>query len=133
VHSEFNASETEPLHFLQIWILPESEGIEPGYEQRAFEPAELRNKLKLIASPRPSDGAVKIHQDVEVYASLLDRGEEARFQLGEGRHGWVHVARGQIELNGKILRHGDGAAISEERELRFVGNGGSEFLLFDLR
>jgi quercetin 2,3-dioxygenase len=132
-HSEFNASEKELLHFLQIWILPERAGIAPGYEQKAFPEEELRNQLRLIASGTPRDGAVKIHQDVDVFAGTLDRGQEARFDLRPERHAWVHAARGQVELNGHVLRHGDGAAVSGETTLSLVGNGDSEVLLFDLR
>jgi redox-sensitive bicupin YhaK (pirin superfamily) len=131
MHSEANASEGEPVHFLQIWILPEGSSSRPGYEQKTFSDDDKRGKLRLVASRDGRDGTVKIQQDVNVYAAVLDPGQEVLFNLNEGRHAWLQVARGQVELNGEVLRQGDGAAISEERELRILGNG-SEVLLFDL-
>jgi redox-sensitive bicupin YhaK (pirin superfamily) len=131
MHSEANASERDPVHFLQIWILPEGGSSQPGYEQKTFSDDDKRGRLRLVASPDGREGTVKIQQDVNVYASVLDPGQEVLFNLGEGRHAWLQVARGQVELNGEVLRQGDGAAISDERELRIVGNH-SEVLLFDL-
>jgi redox-sensitive bicupin YhaK (pirin superfamily) len=131
MHSEANASERDPVHFLQIWILPEGASSRPGYEQKTFSHDDKRGRLRLVASQDGREGTVKIQQDVNVYAAILDPGQEVLFNLNEGRHGWLQVARGQVELNGQVLRQGDGAAISEERALRIVGNG-SEVLLFDL-
>jgi quercetin 2,3-dioxygenase len=128
-HSEFNASKTDPVHLLQIWILPEVGGITPSYEQKAFSRDELKNRFRLVAAKDPVEGAVKIHQDVKLYASILDDGSLTH-QLGPGRHAWVQVARGQVELNGQVLKAGDGAAISAEPAVGVRGSG--ELLLFDL-
>ncbi len=132
-HSEANASESEPLHLLQIWILPERAGIEPGYEQKMFPIEERTNRLRLMASRDALEGSVAIHQDVDLYAGVLGRGSEVSHEFRPGRHGWLHVAKGEAEVNGTVLRTGDGAAISDETSLTIVGNGGTEVLLFDLR
>lgn len=129
-HSEFNASETNTLHFLQIWILPERSDLPPGYEQKAFPVAERRGKLRLVASPDAAEGSVKIHQDVKLYSAILD-GETIRHSIAPARHGWVQVARGSAAVNGQVLHAGDGAAIIDERELEIAGEEG-EILLFDL-
>ncbi len=131
-HSEFNPSPTEPVHFLQIWIHPERVALRPSYEQKSFPEAEKRGKLRLIASRDANDGSVKIHQDAQLYVSLLKPGEEVRYELGVGRHGWLQVARGAVELNGRKLNQGDGAAISYEQRLTITGNEEAEVLLFDL-
>ena len=140
VHSEFNASETEPVHSLQIWILPGMEDLEPSYQQISFEPGEKRGRLRLLAAPHGSErpearegDAVKIHQDAFVYASVLGSGEKLTQKLPPGRHAWVQVARGNVSINGESLAEGDGAAISGETELSFTGGPDSgEFLFFDL-
>ncbi len=132
VHSEFNASSTEPVHFLQIWILPERRGIEPGYEQKSLLRRDQGGKLQLLASRDGRDGSVTIHQDASVYATLLGKGERASFEPAPGRSAWVHVARGAAELNGQKLSAGDGAAVTGERALTFVGTDAAEVLLFDL-
>lgn len=133
LHSEFNASPTEPVHFLQIWILPERLGLEPGYEQRAFPEAERRGRLRLVASRDGRDGAVTIHQDVALYASLLGTGEGVRHPLPPGRGAWVQLARGTIAVNGEALRAGDGAAITDEDHVEILcREGEAELLLFDL-
>lgn len=129
-HSEFNGSESEPVHFLQIWILPRERGVAPGYEQKAFPIESKRGRLRLVGSPDGRDGSVTIRQDVSLYAGVLD-GDAVRHVLAPERHAWVQVARGEIDLNGNALAAGDGAAISDERELRIAGKG-SELLLFDL-
>jgi quercetin 2,3-dioxygenase len=129
-HSEFNASETNALHFLQIWILPERENLEPGYEQKAFPAEERTGVLKLVASPDGSDGSVKIHQDVRLYSAVLNE-TSLSHELAPGRHGWLQVARGNATVNGQALSAGDGAAISDERTLEISGEG--EILLFDLK
>jgi redox-sensitive bicupin YhaK (pirin superfamily) len=130
-HSEFNASKTDPVHFLQIWILPERNGTAPSYEQKTFSRDIARGRLRLVGSPDGRDGSVTIGQDVEIYSSALEPGEEVRHLLSPGRHAWLQVARGEVELNGKPLRAGDGAAVTDESELRIAGKG-SEVLLFDL-
>ena len=132
VHSEFNASSTEPVHFLQIWILPERRGIEPGYEQKSLLRRDQGGKLQLLASRDGRDGSVTIHQDASVYAALLGKGERASFEPAPSRSAWVHVARGAVELNGQKLSAGDGAAVTDERALTFVGTDAAEVLLFDL-
>jgi redox-sensitive bicupin YhaK (pirin superfamily) len=132
VHSEFNASREEPVHFLQIWLIPEKRGIAPGYEQKTFPAAERAGKLRVLASPDGRDGSVTIHQDALVQGALLGKGERISYEFRPGRHAWVHVARGSIELNGARLGAGDGAAISDERALTLVGVEPAEVLLFDL-
>lgn len=131
-HSEFNPSATEPAHLLQIWITPEKDGLKPSYEQKSFPEAEKQGKLRLIASRDAKDGSVKINQDAQLYVSLLKPGEEVAHELGAGRHGWLQVARGSVELNGQKLGQGDGAAISDEKTLNIKGAEDAEVLLFDL-
>jgi len=130
-HSEMNASKDEPVHFLQIWILPEKGGIRPGYEQKKFEEEERRGTLRLVASPDAADGSVTIHQDVRLYSTLLDGDQTVTHALAPGRYGWVQVARGEVELNGQTLKAGDGAAIEGEPSVTLRGTG-AEVLLFDL-
>jgi len=133
LHSEFNASKTEPVHLLQIWIMPEGKGIEPGYEQKAFPEAEKRGRLKLIAARGGQNGTVTVHQDVSLYVALLDQGQKVEHTLAPGRHAWLQVAKGAVELNGAHLNQGDGAAVSDEQKLSIAGTqDGSEILLFDL-
>jgi len=131
-HSEANASMTEAAHLLQIWILPDRRGHEPGYEQKAFREAEKQGRLRLIASPDGDDGSVTIHQDARLYVSLLQPGPEVKHELGKGHYGWLQVAKGTVELNGQSLNQGDGAAISDERGLTIKGTKDAEVLLFDL-
>lgn len=131
-HSESNPSSDEPVHLLQIWILPSKDGIEPDYEEKKFPDDEKRNKLRLIISPDGSYGAVRINQDASVYASVLDQGHEVVHQLGSGRHAWLQVAAGSISLNDVKLKQGDGAAVSEESNLKIAAHSSSEILLFDL-
>jgi redox-sensitive bicupin YhaK (pirin superfamily) len=130
-HSEANPSDVEPVHLLQIWIVPEREGITPSYEQKRFDREELSGKLRLVASPDADEGSVLIHQDVKLYTSLLDEGEDVTHTFARNRHGWVHVARGEAEVNGIPLKAGDGAAISNESAVTVRGKG-AEILLFDL-
>ncbi len=132
-HSEANPSEAEPVHLLQIWILPERGGLQPSYEQRKFPPEEKQNQLRLIASGQSGDGAVQIHQDVNLYASLLDAGQSVHHDFAPGRHGWVQVVRGEITANGTKLTSGDGAALSGEKQVEIKATSDAEFLLFDLR
>ena len=132
VHSEFNGSESEPVHFFQIWILPERDGIEPGYEQKLFPEDERRGKLRLLIAPGGTDGALNIHQDAQLYSAILEDGQRVEHQLAPGRGAWLQVARGSVELNGTTLAQGDGAAIEEETALAITSKGESEVLLFDL-
>ncbi|HUS24606.1 MAG TPA: pirin family protein [Candidatus Binatia bacterium] len=129
-HSEFNASPREPVHFLQIWIIPAKEGIAPGYEQRRFD--DLESGLRLVASGTPRDGALRIHQDAELYVARLAAGGTAAHRYREGRLGWLQVARGAASVGGERLAQGDGAAIEDEAELRIAAQGPAEILLFDL-
>ena len=131
-HSEFNNSPADPVHLFQIWILPERDGLPPGYEQRRFSDEEKRGRLRLIASPDGRDGSVTIHQDAAIHATLLAAGQKVEHTLAAGRHAWLQVARGEVELNGCTLQAGDGAAASEERALRITAARESEALLFDL-
>jgi len=135
IHSEFNASEREPGHFLQIWIEPALTDAEPSYQQISYDPLEKRGRLRLLAAPRGSDHneAAAIHQDAYIYTSVLGSGEDLRQKLAPGRHAWVQVARGNLSINGEALAQGDAAAVSDERDLSFTGGpDGSEFLYFDL-
>ena len=132
LHSEENPSRERPVHFLQIWIIPEKPGIKPSYEQKAFPASERRGKLRLVASRDGREGSVTIHQDAAVYAGLLEKGERVTYEPRPGRHAWVHVARGEVELNGKKLGEGDGAAVSDEKRLDLAAPGSAEVLLFDL-
>lgn len=131
-HSEVNASESEPVHFYQIWILPEAEGVKPGYEQRLFAPEDKTGRLKLVASPDGREGSLQIHQNVSVYNAILKSGDVVEHQLGAGRHAWLQVVEGAVGLNGHNLEAGDGAAISEESALTIQAGAGSEVILFDL-
>jgi redox-sensitive bicupin YhaK (pirin superfamily) len=131
-HSEFNPSASDAAHLLQIWIQPEKAGLQPSYEQKSFPEEEKRGKLRVIASRDAQDGSVKINQDAKLYVSLLKPGEEVSHEFGNGRHGWLQVARGTVELNGKRLAQGDGAAIIDEKKLSIKGSENAEVLLFDL-
>ena len=133
-HSEFNGSPAEPVHFLQIWLLPDRPGHFPSYEQRAFPAAERRGRLRLVASPDGAEGSTVIHQDARVFATLLGQAQAVEHPLGAGRHAWVQVARGEVEVDGQRLAAGDGAALSDERLLRIAGVGAdeAELLVFDL-
>jgi len=131
-HSEYNASKTELVHFLQIWILPQANGIAPGYEQKHFAPADLTGKLRLIASPDGRDGSVTIHQDAQLYAVKLDGAMNVTHALAAGRRAYVHVARGSVVLNGTALAAGDGARVENETPLRLDQGRDAEVLVFDL-
>jgi len=131
-HSEFNHSQEEPVHFLQIWILPEREGIEPSYEQIKIPSEQRRGQFQLIGDRHGTDGAVTIHQDIRLYAAELEAGQEIIQNLPAGRHAWLHVARGEVTLNGDELREGYGAAISGEPSIRLATEAGAELLLFDM-
>ncbi|MBK6846016.1 MAG: pirin family protein [Proteobacteria bacterium] len=131
-HSEFNASPDEPVHLLQIWLLPTERGIEPGYEQKAFARADQAGRLQLLASPDGRAGSVTIHTDALLYAGRFDQGATSELALAEGRHAWVQLARGRARINGQELQAGDGAALSDVRALQLEGLDASELLIFDL-
>jgi hypothetical protein len=133
-HSEMNPSPDHPVHFLQIWILPAEQGIRPGYEQRAFPEAERRGRLRLLASADGRDGSVTLHQDAAMLGAILAPGDHVRHEIPSGRVAWVQVARGEVSVNGKDLRAGDGLAAVDEAalEIRGVGSGDADVLVFDL-
>ena len=131
-HSEFNASETEPVHLYQIWMFPDKQGLKPAYGQKNFSVAEKRGRLRLLVSPDGRDGSVKIRQDNDLYATVLGAGETVKHELKPERHAYVQVARGSVTLNGKPLGEGDGAAISDEETVELTGAKDAEVLLFDL-
>ena len=131
-HSEFNASGTEPVHFLQIWILPERQGLSPRYDQVAFPDGDLRNRLRLIASPDGAGGSVKVFQDVRISVARLDPGREVPLALAPGRAGYLQVATGSVVLDGTTLHTGDGARIEGEVVLTLAAAAPSEVLFFDL-
>ena len=132
VHSEANASRTEPVRFLQIWIEPEKRGLPPGYEQKRFDASQKQNVLRLVVSRDGRDGSVLLHQDLSLYASVLDPGKAVELPLSPGRRAWVQVARGSASVNGVTLGQGDGAAIEGEERVKLEGLVASEVLLFDL-
>jgi redox-sensitive bicupin YhaK (pirin superfamily) len=131
-HSEFNASTTEPVHLLQIWIEPAERGLAPSYEQRTYPVEERRGRLRLVAAPDGAEGACTIHQDARVYATVLEAGEKVSHPLARDRHAWVHVARGTVSLDGTTLGAGDGLALSAEPGLTLEAREPAEVLLFDL-
>jgi hypothetical protein len=131
-HSEFNASESKPVHLYQIWMFPEKQGLKPTYGQKNFSEAEKRGKLRLLVSPDGRDGSVKIRQDNDLYATVLGAGESVKHELKPERHAYVQVARGSVTLNGRKLEEGDGAAISSEKTVELTGADKAEVLLFDL-
>jgi redox-sensitive bicupin YhaK (pirin superfamily) len=132
VHSEFNGSDKEPVHFFQIWIMPAEDGIKPGYEQKLFPDEERRGRLRLVVAPGSLEGALDIHQDARVYTSILGDGERVVHTVEPDRGVWIQVARGSIDVNGTKLGEGDGAAIENESSLAITSKGESEILLFDL-
>ena len=131
-HSEFNASPSELVHFMQIWILPGTRGNAPSYEQKHFSEAERQGQLRLVASQDGREGSLTIHQDVALYAGLLAAGERATHILPQGRYAWLHVARGAVEVSGQQLSAGDAGAFEQGGEITVVGREASEVLLFDL-
>jgi redox-sensitive bicupin YhaK (pirin superfamily) len=131
-HSEYNPSKTEPVHFLQIWILPERENLPPSYEQRAFDLEKNRGRWILVAAKDGRDSAVTVHQDVALSVARLLPGQQASYRLKPGRHAWLHAARGAMTLNGAALNEGDGAAVSAEEILEVRAAESAEILLFDL-
>ena len=131
-HSEFNHSSAEPVHFLQIWIVPDQVGYAPGYEQKYFSAEEKRGRLRLVASRDGREGSVSLHQDAKVYAALLDGNDAVEFALNSGRLAWIQVARGELRVDGQPLREGDGLALDEPGHVRLDGARAAEVLLFDL-
>jgi redox-sensitive bicupin YhaK (pirin superfamily) len=131
-HSEYNASKLEPVHFLQIWIVPDTRGLAPRYDQRVFDVDAARRAFVLLASKDGRDGSIQVQQDVALWMTRLGAGDERVHALAPGRHAWVHVARGAVALDGHALEEGDGVAVSEETGVRLVGRGDAEALLFDL-
>lgn len=132
LHSEFNASSNEPLHFLQIWIIPDKLGYEPRYEQKYFSPEEKQGRLLLLASNTGHDGSIHIHQDVDMYAGRFDGDESAAFQLKPNRMAWLHVALGEITINGESYKEGDGLACTDQALLQLSDGKHAEIILFDL-
>ncbi|MGE0443632.1 MAG: pirin family protein [Vicinamibacterales bacterium] len=132
LHSEMNPSDSEPVHFLQIWLLPDERGIQPSYEEKRFPVEEKQGRLRLVAARDARDGAVAIHQDVDLYAGVFAAGDGARVDLRPGRHAWLQVARGAVTLNGHAFNQGDGAAVSDEGALDLQATEDAEVLVFDL-
>jgi len=133
LHSEFNHSKTEPVHFLQIWIIPDTQGLPPAYGQKAFDMERAKRSFVLLASKNGRDGSLQVRQDSDVWVALLGNGEQRELPLRPGRAAWIHVARGAASLNGIALHEGDGAAVTGEERLRFAGDGSAEILVFDLK
>jgi redox-sensitive bicupin YhaK (pirin superfamily) len=131
-HSEFNPSQTEPVHLYQIWLFPEKRGIEPSYEQKSFPESERHNRLRLIASRDATDGSLLIHQDARIFLATIDEAGQLSYNLADSRYAWLQVLRGNISVNGHDLKAGDGAAASDERRLTLHARGNSEVMLFDL-
>ncbi len=131
-HSEFNGSDSEQVHLLQIWILPNKAGLTPSYEQKNFSSASKEGKFKLIASNDGREGSVLLHQDVSLYASLFKKGEKREFHLEAQRFAWIQVMSGELQLGAHLLKAGDGAAVEKEKNLLFEAKEDSEILLFDL-
>jgi redox-sensitive bicupin YhaK (pirin superfamily) len=130
-HSEFNPSKDEAVRFLQIWILPDSKGVKPRYGEKSLRDAQT-GKLHLVTSKTGRDGSIAIHQDADLWLAKLEAGQQVAHSLAKSRHAWVHVAEGEVVLNGKTLAGGDAAAVSEETKLQLSANKSSQVLLFDL-
>jgi redox-sensitive bicupin YhaK (pirin superfamily) len=131
-HAEYNASKTEPVHFLQIWIVPQKSGLPSGYEQKFFSDDDKRGQLRLVASPDGAEGSVRIQQDARLYATILGDGASVSHRFAAGRKGWLHVVKGAATVNGQRVQTGDGVAIEKEAELVLTSQEGGELLLFDL-
>jgi len=132
LHSEFNPSATDPVHLYQIWLFPREKGMEPSYEQKNFAESERQGRLRIVASPDGREGSLTIHQDAAIYLSSLAAGDEVTHKLAGGRHAWLQVLRGAVELNGHALAEGDGAAVSDEEVLAVRAANPAEVMLFDL-
>jgi quercetin 2,3-dioxygenase len=131
-HSEFNPSSTEPVHLYQIWLLPEKKGLTPGYEQKTFPQVGKQGRFQVVASPDAQDGSLPIHQDARIHLASLESGQEVKYELAAGRHVWLQVLRGAVDLNGQFLATSDGAAVSDETEISIRAKETSEVMLFDL-
>ena len=131
-HSEYNGSDTEPVHLLQIWILPQTRNLPPSYEEKVFSAEDKQGRLRLVASEDARDGSARIHQDASVFASLLEPGQTVRHALAPARGAWIHLVSGAATVNGKLLATGDGAAIEHEPQIEIVATAPTELLLFDL-
>jgi quercetin 2,3-dioxygenase len=131
-HSEYNPSSEDGAHFLQIWLIPGEMDIDPGYEQKMFDPADRRGDITLVAASDGRDGALKVHQDVDLYSAVLDEGNNVTLDLRDGRRAWVQVAKGNAQLNGERLSPGDGAAVSDEAALELKATSDAEVLIFDM-
>jgi redox-sensitive bicupin YhaK (pirin superfamily) len=131
-HSEFNHDAKEPVHFLQIWIMPERQGVEPSYEEKHFDEASKRGQLRLVVSPDGRDGSLRMNQDAYLYASILATGDKLAHALAPGRLGYVHVARGSVTVNGTALNAGDAAKLADVEAVELEGTGDAEVLVFDL-
>jgi len=131
-HSEFNGSDSEPVHFLQIWIIPDKAGYAPSYQEKKFSDDDKRGRLRLVASSDGRDGSLTIHQDAKLYAGLFSAGEQAKLELLPGRRAWVHVAKGALTVNGELLKAGDAAAIEKTSAVEISGQDAGEVLVFDL-
>jgi hypothetical protein len=131
-HSEFNPADREPVHLYQIWLFPEQDGIEPSYEQKQFAAAERRNRLRLVASREAADRSLLIHQDARIFLSTIEPGQQVNHALADGRYAWLQILRGSAALDGHGLKAGDGAAVSEERQLTIKAGPEAEVMLFDL-
>lgn len=131
-HSEFNPSQTEPVHLYQVWLFPERKGIEPGYEQKRFPESEQQNQLRLVASPEAEAGSLLIHQDARIYLSQIEPQATVHYELAEGRHAWLQVLKGSVLLNEVPLKVSDGAAVSDTRQLNIQATDNAEIMLFDL-
>ena len=132
LHSEFNPSNAEPVHFLQIWIIPDHAGLPPSYEQRTFPIEERRGRLRLVAAPEGRDGTVAVHQDARLFVANLEAGESVVHEIEHGRGLWLQLARGIVTVKGTEMREGDGAAVEDEPAIAIEADTDAEFLLFDL-
>jgi redox-sensitive bicupin YhaK (pirin superfamily) len=131
-HSEFNASPSDPVHFLQIWVLPEERGLKPSYEQKSFPAEERQGRLRLVGARDGRDGALTVHQDLDLYVASLAKGDAVSHALRPRRKAWVQVTRGAVTVNGATVGQGDGAALTDESEVRIAANDNAEVLVFDL-
>lgn len=132
IHSEYNPSKTDPVHFLQIWILPNRPELSPRYEQKYFSPQDRRGKLQLVVAPDGQDGAITIHQDVRLYTALLEPGDTIAYTIQSHRYGWIQIAQGSAIVNGQLLQAGDGMQINKQDQFEITTSVGAELLLFDL-
>jgi len=132
LHSEFNHLDDELTHLLQIWLLPETGGLQPGWEEKTFDASDKANRLCLIASRDARDGSLKVHQDADLYAAMLEEGHELKHHFASGRRGWLQIVDGTVTVNGEALTAGDGAAIADVETLEIVARADAEFLLFDM-